>query len=93
VEAISHLRTGLALLQTLPETPECTQHKVEMYLALGASLIAAKGYTAPEVEQTYTRARHLCQHLAEPHQLFPVLRGLWMYYFVRGVIPTSMRDM
>jgi class 3 adenylate cyclase len=89
VEAISHLTTGLALLQTLPETPECTQHQVEMYLALGASLIAAKGYTAPEVEQTYTRARHLCQHLAEPQQLFPVLRGLWMYYFVRAEYQTA----
>jgi predicted ATPase len=89
VEAISHLTTGLALLQTLPETPECTQHQVEMYLALGASLIAAKGYTAPEVEQTYLRAQQLCQHLAELHQLFPVLRGLWMYYFVRAEYQTA----
>src|SRR5438132_6795807 len=32
VEAIAHLRQGLALLETLPETPECTQHKVEMHI-------------------------------------------------------------
>src|SRR5205807_6661830 len=37
VEAIAHLRQGLALLETLPETPECTQHKVEMHIVLGAS--------------------------------------------------------
>jgi predicted ATPase len=69
VEAISHLRTGLALLQTLPETPERTQREVDMHITLGASLIATKGYAAPEVEQTYTRARQLCQHLEDPHQL------------------------
>ena len=48
VEAISHLRQGLALLQTLPETPQRLQREVDMHIALGASLIATKGYAAPE---------------------------------------------
>jgi predicted ATPase len=79
-EAISHLRTGLALLQTIPEAPERTQREVDMLIMLGASLVATKGYAAPEVEQTYSRAQHLCQHLDDPRQLFPVLLGLWLYY-------------
>jgi class 3 adenylate cyclase/predicted ATPase len=84
MEAISHLTQGLALLQTLPETPECTQQKVDMSIALGASLIATKGYAAPEVGEIYTSAQQLCQHLEDPYQLFPVLRGLWSYYLVRA---------
>src|SRR5262249_557202 len=32
----------------------------------------------------YRRAQHLCQYLADPHQLFPVLRGLFGYYNVRA---------
>src|SRR5215813_9319480 len=76
VEAISHLTKGLELLATLPETPQRFQREVDMLIALGSSLIAAKGQAAPETGQTYTRARQLCQHLAEPQQLFPVLRGL-----------------
>ncbi|HSX81472.1 MAG TPA: hypothetical protein VLQ80_23260, partial [Candidatus Saccharimonadia bacterium] len=32
VEAISHLRTGLKLLQTLPETPERLQREVDMHI-------------------------------------------------------------
>ena len=60
-----------------------------MHIALGASLIATKGYAAPEVGQTYTRARQLCQHLEDPHQLFPVLRGLWNYYHVRAEYQTA----
>ena len=43
VEAIAHLRQGLALLQTLPETPERIQREVDMHIALGASLLATKG--------------------------------------------------
>ena len=70
VEAIAHLRQGLKLLQTLPETPERTQCEVDMHIALGASFIAVKGYAASEVAQTYTRAQHLCQHLDDPHQIF-----------------------
>ena len=60
-----------------------------MLIALGASLLATKGYAAPEVGQTYTRARQLCQHLEDPHQLFPVLRGLWNYYHVRAELQTA----
>jgi predicted ATPase len=69
VEAIAHLRQGLALLQTLPETPQRLQREIDMLIALGASLIAVKGYAASEVQQTYIRAQHLCQHLDNPQQL------------------------
>jgi class 3 adenylate cyclase/predicted ATPase len=89
VEAIAHLRQGLALLQTLPETPQRLQREVHMYIALGASLMATKGYAAPEVGETYTQARHLCEHLDDPHQLFPVLRGLYGYYNVRNEYQTA----
>src|SRR5712691_12272687 len=73
-EAIAHLRQGLELLQTLPETPQRLQREVDMLIALGASLIAVQGYAASEVGETYTCARQLCAHLDDPHQLFPVLR-------------------
>jgi class 3 adenylate cyclase/predicted ATPase len=89
VEAISHLRTGLALLQTLPETSERTRREVDMLIVLGTSLIATKGYAAPEVEQTYTDARQLCARLEDPYQLFPVLRGLWNYYHIRAELRTA----
>jgi TOMM system kinase/cyclase fusion protein len=89
VEAITHLRRGLALLETLPETPQRLQREVDMLIALGASLLATKGYAAPEVGETYTRARQLCHHLEEPQRLFPVLRGLWHYYNVCAEYQTA----
>jgi class 3 adenylate cyclase/predicted ATPase len=84
VEAIAHLRQGLALLQTLPETSQRTQREVDMLIALGTSLVATKSYAAHEVGETYRRAQQLCQYLADPHQRFPILRGLFGYYNVRA---------
>ena len=89
VEAISHLRQGLALLQTLPETPDRVQQDVDLHIALGASLLATKGYAAPEVGETYTYARQRCQPLEDPQRLFPVLRGLWNHYAVRAEYQTA----
>ncbi len=89
-ETMTHLRQGLALLQRLPETPERLQHEVDIHISLGTSLCAAKGYAAPEVRETYTRARHLCQPLEDPQRLFPILRGLWHYYFGRVEYQTAL---
>jgi predicted ATPase len=89
VEAISHLRQGLALLQTLPEPLDHVQQDVDLHIALGASLLATKGYAAPEVGATYTYAHQRCQHLEDPKRLFPVLRGLWNHYAVRAEYQTA----
>ncbi len=89
VEAIAHLRQGLALLEMLPATPQRLQREVDLLIAMGASLLAVKDYAAREVGETYTYARQLCQHLEDPYQLFPVLRGLWNYYYVRVELQTA----
>src|SRR5262245_54932136 len=89
MEALAHLHTGLELLQTLPETPERTQQEVPLHIALGVSLIATKGFAAPEVGETYIRAQHLCEHLEDPYQLFPVLRGLQGHYGLRAQLQMS----
>src|SRR6516165_7616580 len=56
---------------------------------LGVSQIATQGFAAREVGETYTYARQLCQHLDDPHQLFPLVRGLWNYYLVRAEYQTA----
>ena len=88
-EAISHLTTALALLKTLPDSPERTQQELVLQTTLGPVLMASKGYAAPEVEKTYARARELCQQMRETIQLFPVLWGLWQFYLIRGELQTA----
>ena len=69
-EAISHFTTGIALLKTLPETPEHTQRAITLHLALGSALRMTKGAAAPEVEHAYTQVHALCQQVGETPELF-----------------------
>jgi predicted ATPase len=90
LEAVAHLRQGLEVLATLPETPERTQHELTLQAALGASLMAVKGFSAPEVERAYARAYELCQQVGDTPQLCLVLWGLLQFYIVRAEIPTAL---
>jgi predicted ATPase len=83
-EAVGHLSTGGEVLQTLPDTPERTQQDLRLHVALGMSLMAVKGRAAPEVERVYTRALALCQEVGDTPQLFPVLRGPFLFYLNCG---------
>ena len=89
MEAINHLRQGLAVLRTLPDTPERLQQELDLQVAIGPALIATQGNAALEVEHAYARARELCQQVGNPPQLFPVFRGLMLYYINRGDLETA----
>jgi predicted ATPase len=91
-EALRHFTRGLELLATLPETPARAQQELDLQIALGPALMAARGWAAPEVEQTYGRARALCAQLGETSQLFSTLWGLWRFYQSRGALPAA-RDL
>jgi predicted ATPase len=86
---VQHLTKGLELLATLPETPARAQQELDLQIALGPALVATKGGAAPEVEQTYARARALCAQIGDTPQLFPTLRGLWRFYWNRGALPMA----
>src|SRR5262245_29427399 len=89
MEAIAHLTQALALLTTLPDTPERAAHEVGLQVVLGASLMATKGYGAPDVARAYTRARALCQRVGETPQLFLVLSGLFAFHVQRAELQTA----
>ncbi|RMF86874.1 MAG: hypothetical protein D6736_14115 [Nitrospinota bacterium] len=89
LEAIEHLTKGLAVLKALPDTPEHTQQECNLQISLGSALMAAKGWSAPAVEQAYMRARELCQQMGDSPQYFSVLRGLWTFYNVRGKLQAA----
>jgi predicted ATPase/class 3 adenylate cyclase len=88
-EAIRNLTTALKLLSTLPDDQAHIHRELLLQLALGVALIATKGFTAPEVESAYARARALCQQTGETQHLFPVLWGLWAFYLVRADLSTA----
>lgn len=83
-EAIEHIGHGLDLLTSLPDTLEHTQKELELQIALGAPLIAARGYASADVEEAFVRARHLCGQLDNAPELFRVLSGLSSYHLIRA---------
>jgi class 3 adenylate cyclase/predicted ATPase len=89
IEAISHFRKGLALLQTLPASAEHPQQELTLQMFLGVVLMATKGYAAPEVAEVQVRVQALCQQVGESPQLFQALPQLRGFYFVRGELQTA----
>src|SRR5215475_7333286 len=88
-EALAALRKGLALLATLPESPERVQRELTLQLSLGELLIVAKGAPAPEVGEVYGRAHHLCHQLGETPQQFQTLQGLQRFHLVQAQLHTA----
>ncbi len=83
-EALTLAHRGLMQLQSLPDTSEKQEQELALQVVLGNLLSATKGFAAPEVEQTYARARVLCQQLGDTPHLLPVLFGLSVNHWVSG---------
>jgi predicted ATPase len=83
-EAIGHLSRGLALLETLDESPERDARELAMVCALGAAYIASRSYSADGVGPVFARARELCERVGQPPQVFASMFGSWVFHFTRG---------
>lgn len=87
-EAIAQFRNALELCMKMKQTPKRDQIEMGLIMALGAQLIATRGYSSVEVEQIYTRADQLCREMIENQddtswivsQIFPALLGLGAFY-------------
>jgi predicted ATPase len=88
-DAIAALRTGLALLATLPASLERTQREIELQLMLGELFMAAKGMASQEAGDAYSRAHTLCHQVEELPQLFRTLWGLIGFHNGHGRLRTG----
>ena len=86
VEAIAHCTKGLAVLQTLPETPARAQRELMLQLALDTALKTMKSNGTPERAHALTRAYELCQQVGDTPQLMTVLGSLASWYRERAEI-------
>lgn len=83
-ESIGHLHRGIALLDEIDDTARRRALELRLKAQLGVPLTALMGYAVPEVERTYQQAANLVDESTPAPELFPILRGLCTYYFVRG---------
>ncbi|MBL7183608.1 MAG: AAA family ATPase, partial [Anaerolineae bacterium] len=89
-EAIAHFTKGLELLQTLADTSQRAQQEFVLQLALGAPLIATRGWGAPEVGLACRRARELSRQMGQLPQLPSLLNLLYQFYLIRAEHETAL---
>lgn len=90
VEASRYLRAGLEVVQAMPDEPGCRRLEAELLLSLGVTLSAGSGYASEEVGQVFGRARDIARSLDPAANLFPVLHGLYRFYYVRAELGSAL---
>ncbi|MDD0840915.1 adenylate/guanylate cyclase domain-containing protein [Curvibacter sp. HBC61] len=83
LEALSHLRAGLALIRHL-SPDEGARLELSLLGLMAPALKVTRGFTAPELETLYARVEALCQVLPDRPEMFVALNGLWGYRQVKG---------
>ena len=85
VEAVSQLGCALALIATLPATPDLRREQIKLQVALVSPLMHVKGYAAPETTAAVEQAHLLIEQSealgdapVDPLLLFSVLYGFWV---------------
>lgn len=89
LEALAHLTRGLEIATRLPDTLERARYEFALQRDRGVTLVALKGYAAPEVAQAYGRARILCDQLGSSAERFPAIYGLYAFHIVRAELQTA----
>ena len=91
LEAIAQLRNGLALLDALPDPAERARQEHALRLAMIAPLVAAKGYTATEIEDTLDRLVHLSEETGDTSGVFAILENRNSFVAVTGRLDDAVR--
>jgi tetratricopeptide (TPR) repeat protein len=83
-EARAHLEAALALVPTLPEGAERDEQELPLLVLLCRTLQASRGYTSPEVQGVYDRARELGARLGDRREISQILYMLWVSRLFEG---------
>ena len=83
-EAELHLGRAISLAERMPEGPERDGLELSARVLAGVTLTATRGWTDPEVEAHFQRAREIGARVGDVPQLFPALSGLLSYLIVSG---------
>jgi len=84
VETCQQLGHALELLTTTEPSPQRDHRELGLRLAMGAPLIASRGYASPEVSALYSRAQELYTPGVDARQTFVGMWGLFLSAAVRG---------
>jgi len=90
-EAAAQFQKGLDQLKLLPDTLERKRQELELHSALGAALIAVKGWGAPETGHVHLRAQELWERLGSPAEFLHLPFGQSFHHVVRAEFDLAER--
>lgn len=90
LEAISHLRSALAVLPRAESGIERNRTALRLQLLLAARLITTEGYGAPAVLEAYQEAERLCDSIGDETARFKVEMGLESYRFMHAEFSAAL---
>jgi len=89
VEAISHLRRGLELLEALPTRSSQVEEELRILIALGPVLSTIMTNAAPEIRNVYERAQQLARDVGKLSQLFATVWGKQVVALTSGDVQSA----
>jgi len=91
-EAIRHFRAGLEQVARLSRDAARDGREIDLLVPLGTSLVAAHGYTVPEVERVFERGRELCNEREEPRRAGIIHYYLGSLHAMRGQYERGLKS-
>ena len=89
VEAESHLRRGLLLLESIPDAAERHRREIALQNTLGVCLMPTRGFGNAEVAEAFSRAAAVSEKEGDSRGLFVALRGKGQYQMISGDLGTA----
>jgi predicted ATPase len=83
-EGVAHLQKGLDGLAGLPDDLWRRQQELDLQIALGPALAGTKGWSAPDVGETFARASVLAEQIDRSEYLPGLIFGQWAFHLVRS---------
>lgn len=84
VEAIRQLEHALALVATLPRSPERLRRALNVQRTLGGIYAEHRGFSSPECGRAYAAALDACRELGDAPEIFAVLAGSGSFAITRA---------
>lgn len=84
VETEGHCEAALKYIDQVRDPAKRLELQFRLLVQLGVALTGRHGYSAPQVESAYRRAREACGETAHAGMLYPIMRGLAAFNLVGG---------
>jgi class 3 adenylate cyclase/predicted ATPase len=89
VEAARYLQLALDAVASLPPGQAQVRTELGLLTLLGVVQSSRLGFASDEAGAAFAKARELCRNLGRVVDVFPVLHGLYRFYFVRVQLQTA----